>query len=95
MNGSMVIGRTATTIFIRLPLELQRECGGCCCAYCKAHPELTPRWDTLAVAVDKPIEANDYAWTVHMPDASAIHRGIEAGYVNGPAGVTLHGGRVR
>lgn len=94
MNGSMVIGRTDSTIFIRLPAEQQRECGGCSCSYCKAHPEETPRWDTLAVAVDKP-DGPDTCWTVHMPDAGDTRRAIEAGYVKGPHGVTLHGGRKR
>lgn len=95
MNGSMIIGRTDTTIFIRLPDDLQRDCGKCSCAYCVAHPDETPRWDTLAVATDKPKEGNDYAWTVHMPDPSVVTRGIEAGYVKGPRATVVHGGRKR
>lgn len=95
MNGAIVIARTASTIFIRLPPDRQRECGGCSCAYCKAHPELTPRWDTLAVALDKPAEGNDCTWTVHMPDPAQMLTAIDCGYVKGPAGITLHGGRVR
>lgn len=59
-----VIYRTSTTIFMRLPEHLRRECGTCQCEHCKG---AVGYWDTLAVAVKKPAEGCDSAWTVHMP----------------------------
>lgn len=42
--------------------------GGCKCAYCVAHPEQVPTWDTLAV---HPTSAD--TWAVHMPDPKGRH----------------------
>jgi hypothetical protein len=74
-NGMSVLGRRDGVVFIRLPDELAVPIAAdpsnpgvpaCRCPYCKAHPELTPKWDTLAVQQQsgKP----DHTWTVHMPD---------------------------
>ena len=93
MNGSQVIGRTASTIFVRLPDDAQRPCGTCSCSYCKANPERTPMWDTLAIATSKPADGPDTVWTVHMPDAGSIRRAIDAGYVQGPHATVVMGGR--
>ena len=57
-------GVTRTTIYLRIPAELATPCGGCDCAYCKAHPERIPSWDTLAVCDTRA----DHSWTVHYPD---------------------------
>jgi hypothetical protein len=57
------IGTTkAFTTFVSLPVPLQRPItGGCQCAFCKAHPNRPPMWDTLATdGVD--------SWTVHYPE---------------------------
>lgn len=69
-NGMKVLGRNGGTLFVRLPDELQTPCNGCSCAWCKAHPDKTPMWDTLAIAISKPSKGTDTTWTVHMPDPS-------------------------
>jgi hypothetical protein len=52
-------------LFVALPVELQRTIeGGCSCAYCKAHPDKTPMWDTLAIDA----RAQRHTWTVHYPE---------------------------
>jgi hypothetical protein len=52
------------TFFARLPENAKRAIdGGCQCAFCKAHPDKTPAWDTLAVDPD-----SCTAWTVHYPE---------------------------
>ncbi len=69
-NGLPVLGRRGNTVFIRLPDELQVVIeGGCKCPYCKEHPGVAAKWDTLAVGQEKPTDGRtDYTWTVHMPD---------------------------
>lgn len=57
-------GITRTTIYLRIPAELATPCDGCKCEYCRAHPELTPRWDTLAVCDDR----TGHSSAVHYPD---------------------------
>jgi len=83
-NGMQVLGAYNGAIFIRLPIALQKPCPGnsCQCDYCKAHPEETPAWDTLAVKIppdSNPTMAGQpaseyHTWTVHMPDTSAFFR---------------------
>jgi hypothetical protein len=67
-----VIAQTDDAIYLRLPAELQRDCGGCDCPQCKANPALA-KWDTLVVPLD-PAKTRDYSathsGTVHMPDGS-------------------------
>jgi hypothetical protein len=41
---------------------------GCSCDACKVNPELA-KWDTLVIPT-KPGKGHDWAYTVHMPDAS-------------------------
>jgi hypothetical protein len=66
LNGIRV-HRTGGTIFVPLPKESQSVIeGGCTCNYCKAHPELTPMWDTLAIATKA--RGSDHTWTVHYPE---------------------------
>ena len=65
MNATPV-HKIKDTIFIPLPLPIQRLCGGCSCAYCttdrkERNPEA--RWDTLAVHPDR-----SHTWEVHMPE---------------------------
>ena len=63
MNGAKVTHRNGTS-FVALPAETRRPIdGGCQCAYCKAHPDKRPMWDTLAISADA-----TRAWTVHYPD---------------------------
>ena len=53
------------TLFVALPVELQRTIeGGCQCPHCKAHPDKTPMWDTLAIDAS----ARRHTWTVHYPE---------------------------
>ena len=53
------------TIFVPLPRELWRPCGGCCCAYCSADGKMSEAgmWDTLAISAK-----GGCTWTVHMPE---------------------------
>ena len=63
-----VIARGGGAIYLRLPWDLQRECGECTCDYCKAHPGQTPTWDTMAISAINPNPDRDWTWTLHMPD---------------------------
>ncbi len=62
-----------STIFVPLPPALHRPIeGGCACEVCKARPDRTPMWDTLAIAA-KPTKNTvqfhrDFTWTVHYPE---------------------------
>ena len=52
-------------VYVRIPRDVATAIdGGCCCEYCKAHPEEIPQWDCLAVCD----EYGDHSWTVHYPD---------------------------
>jgi hypothetical protein len=52
------------TLFIPLPPEARKPItGGCQCAYCTAHPEEPPEWDTLAVH-----PMSEFTFTVHAPE---------------------------
>lgn len=65
-----VIARAAGAVYMRLPPDLQRDCGGCSCDYCKVHPDEKPMWDTLAVPIENLMRTPslDWSWTLHMPD---------------------------
>lgn len=57
--------RVKDTVFVALPVgtgELIQ--GGCRCPYCKDHPGLEPRWDTLAIDAN----GKGRTTTVHYPD---------------------------
>lgn len=65
VRADKVGGVEVRTVYVRIPAEHSTPIdGGCCCDYCKAHPALVPRWDTLAVCAER----GDYSWTVHYPD---------------------------
>lgn len=73
MNGSAVTRRNKT-IFVALPVALRRPIeGGCSCAYCAAHPDQVPAWDTLAIGEKKRVDANDVTWVVHAPEIAKHH----------------------
>jgi hypothetical protein len=69
-NGWPVIdvrrdGQTVT-VYVRIPDELASWIdGGCKCDWCKAHPNVIPKWDCLAVSDTH----GGHSWTVHYPDA--------------------------
>lgn len=65
MNGQPIIAMFGGVVFVRLPAEQQRAIDSCSCPYCEAHPDETPRWDTVAVPTDG---RHGHTWTVHMPD---------------------------
>lgn len=68
-NGLSVKTRDGT-LFVALPPAAQTAIGyGCECPYCKAHPDKTPMWDTLAVAPH-----HNRTWTVHYPEFSQGER---------------------
>ena len=63
---SLKVRERDDTLFIALPPEACEPInGGCACPHCKAHPELTPMWDTLALARDT--YNHPYTWLVHNP----------------------------
>jgi hypothetical protein len=63
--------RSTGGLYFRIEPELQEPIDpngatrGCACAYCKAHPDQVPKWDTLAVHPQ-----SRWTWRVHMPDPS-------------------------
>ena len=68
LNGMAVIKRTKDAIYMRIPTDVSTVIEwGCDCPYCKAHPDILPRWDTLAITTEKS-KSYDATWTVHMPD---------------------------
>ena len=65
-NALSILGTYNKTVYVRIPADhAETICGGCACDYCKAHPHLTPKWDTLCVPAGR--DANLHTWTVHMP----------------------------
>ena len=61
---SFKVHKRGDTLFVALPpgatvAILQ----GCQCAFCKANPDKTPSWDTLAIDPE-----SERAWTVHFPE---------------------------
>lgn len=86
MNGQRIyVDRLdkPTTIFVPIPRSLARDIdGGCQCDYCKAHPEIAPKWDCLAIPAG--MDGNQHAWTVHMPEPGkrAVHRDIAGHHAN-------------
>ena len=70
MNGQPIYEGN-DTLFIPIPRHLARTIdGGCQCEYCKAHPEVTPKWDTLAIPATP--GKNHHTWTVHMPNKQGL-----------------------
>lgn len=70
LNGAPIIHRCETALYVRIPYEMALPCdGGCHCEYCKAHPNLTPKWDTLCLPLQVKKPSDNYAFTVHMPEA--------------------------
>jgi hypothetical protein len=70
MFSMRVIARTKDAIYLRLPLELQRDTGGCDCPVCKKDPTKA-KWDTLVVPTKGGRTYHDeHSGTVHMPDGS-------------------------
>jgi hypothetical protein len=59
-----------TSIFVDIPAELAQPAGECCCDYCKAHPELTSRWDMMGIAL---LIKDNRTWTVHNPTHAGLH----------------------
>lgn len=54
------------TVFLPLPAAMRRPIiFGCNCPFCKAHPNETPSWDTLAGHPDQ-----RWTWTVHFPEVA-------------------------
>ena len=63
LNG-IEVNRVGVSIFVPLPRELSRTCGGCCCGKCDG----VGYWDTLAVATEPQGMGRDTTWTVHYPE---------------------------
>ncbi len=65
-NGMTVLGEYLNTVYVRLPATISKVIEfGCECDYCKAHPDLEPRWDVLCVPVSDKLV--NHTWTIHMP----------------------------
>jgi len=61
------ITRRDSTIFVPLPKNAQKEIdGGCQCQFCRANPDRTPMWDTLAI--DARDSGSNWTWIVHYPE---------------------------
>jgi len=76
LNGIAVHrSEDGSTIFIPLPRELWRSCGGCGCRYCSptcGKSSSEAYWDTLAVSTKPPDDGRDYTWTVHAPEYHGV-----------------------
>jgi hypothetical protein len=74
LNGAAIIAQAKDAIYLRIPRSLAKDIElGCSCDYCKAHPDKTPKWDTLCV----PLKGSyQYACTVHMPDPKSFREYI-------------------
>jgi|SRR5215831_7661259 len=58
-------------VYVRIPAEIAQPInGGCQCAYCKAHPEQIPTWDTLGIPITETLSSRPrgMTWTVHAPE---------------------------
>lgn len=73
-----VVAVTTDAVYLRLPKELQRDCGGCDCPLCRTNPNLA-KWDTLVVplVVDWRTYNDNHSYTVHMPDPEGFRRVIK------------------
>jgi len=74
MSGQPIfISADRTTLFIPIPRELAADVSGrCTCPYCVAHPDITPKWDTLAIRANAKNKEGEHTWTVHLPDKSGL-----------------------
>lgn len=70
LNGADIRrSKDGQTIWVKIPYALAEPIkGGCACDFCKAHPELTPKWDALCIGAKAPEKGIDYVTTVHFPD---------------------------
>lgn len=74
MREPIFISKDGSTLYVRLPEAISEPIeGGCDCDYCKAHPEQTPRKDTLCLA-RVPVNGHEYTWVVHYPEL--LQKGI-------------------
>jgi hypothetical protein len=73
LTSMAVLAVAADAVYLRLPRELQRDCGGCHCEHCRVNPALAV-WDTLVVPTNPAGSRDDYyathSYTVHMPDGA-------------------------
>jgi hypothetical protein len=65
LTAMRVLAVAPDAVYVRLPRELQRECGGCDCEHCRKNPAGAV-WDTLVV----PTKERTESYTVHMPDGA-------------------------
>jgi hypothetical protein len=74
MSGQNVyVSQDGSTLYVAIPRELAADIpGGCDCPYCKKHPDITPKWDTLALAAKPKGDTAEHSWTVHCPDRGAL-----------------------
>lgn len=74
MNGQAIfVNDDGDALFVPIPKELAAPVpGGCQCDYCKANPELTPMWDTLALPAKAKNKQGEHTWTVHMPNKAGL-----------------------
>ena len=68
-----VICKTKKAIYLRLPLAMQADCGGCSCDECKADPSI----GEMGRAVQKCGLAKN-AHTAHMPRVGGAIQGTHA-----------------
>lgn len=75
LTSMLVVAETDDAVYVRLPDELQRDCGGCSCPHCKRNPALA-KWDTLVVPKNQK-KIGEHTYTVHMPDATQFREHIK------------------
>lgn len=79
LTSMLVVAETDDAVYVRLPDELQRDCGGCSCEHCKKNPALA-KWDTLAIPKNAKgrTYADTHTYTVHMPDPAQFREYMKA-----------------
>jgi hypothetical protein len=74
MDGqSIYVSKDGSTLYVAIPRELAADVtGGCDCPYCKLHPDVAPKWDTVAMAAKPKGNKAERTWTVHCPDRGEL-----------------------
>ena len=76
MNGQpFFTAKNGGAIYVPLPRDVATPIdGGCGCSFCKAHPDITPAWDTVVIPLNEPhrcgVDGCERTWTttVHFPE---------------------------
>jgi len=74
MDGQKIyVSKDGSTLYVAIPREIAADVtGGCDCPYCKLHPDIAPKWDTVAIAAKPKGDKAERTWTVHCPDRGEL-----------------------